>query len=269
MTVKLKPEFDKYKAFIFDLDGVIYTGNTPIDSAIDAIKKLIAAKKKVFFLTNNSSVFIDRSVEKLNSFGIEIGNDFFLNSALATAIYLKSHNYPKEIYLVGEEAFKSILEEHGFEVLNTSEGAKTVVVGINFSFDYDKLKHALFAIANGAEFIASNTDAVMPTESGFLPGGGTMVAAIQAGSAKKPKVIGKPNKSIFKIALDLLKVKNNEVVCVGDRLETDILGGNNSNIDTVLVLTGVTTEQKLKESEIRPKYVLKSIAEMFSANLST
>ena len=108
----------------------------------------------------------------------------FLNSALATAIYLKNHDYPKEVYLVGEDAFKLILEDHGFNVLDSSEGAKTVVVGINFSFDYEKLKHAIIAILNGADFIASNTDALLPTEDGFLPGAGTMVAAIREGSKK-------------------------------------------------------------------------------------
>ncbi len=263
MNVDLKPKFRKYKAFIFDLDGVVYTGDTPIKTAIFGIKKLQDMDKKVFFLTNNSSVFIKKTSDKLNSMGIDIKEKYILNSALATAIYLKKHNYPKEIYLVGEKAFKEILEEHGFKILNSYKGAKIVVVGINFTFDYEKLKQAIFAINNGAKFIASNNDALMPSEEGFIPGAGTMVAAIREGVGIKPKIIGKPNKSIFKISLDILKAKREETIVIGDRLETDILGGINSNIDTLLVLTGVTKKLNIDKSEIKSNFVINNLKELF------
>jgi len=145
--------------------------------------------------------------------------------------------------------------------LSENEPVDFVVVGLDRGFDYQKLLKAQRAILSGAEFLATNPDPTFPTEEGLIPGAGSIVAAVERATGRRPKVIGKPEPFMLELALRLSGARREECVVVGDRLDTDILAGNRAGMITVLVLTGVTTEEEARraEGELRPKFVIPNL----------
>ena len=251
---------NKPAAYILDLDGVVYRGRTVIPGACESIGRLRSSGSRVVFLTNNATRTRESIALRLEDMGIPCNAGDVISSAYATSVYIKEKYGSSTIYPVGEQGLVEELERAGHTI--NEQDADYVVAGLDREFTYEKLTRALDLLMNGARFIATNNDAMLPNEYGFLPGAGSMVAAIQAASGVVPDVVGKPNKPIMDVLLKEYGLKIEECVMVGDRLETDILAGIRAGMRTVLVLTGASGKEDIESSGICPDNVLDSIADL-------
>lgn len=254
-----------FKAFIFDLDGCIYRGNTPIPGAADTIASLRKNGKKILFLTNNATQTPEQYVEKLKGMKIDADVNVILTSAMATAIFLKKKYGKVRVFPVGGQALIQELEKIGHKIVDAHEIKRTefVVACLDLAFTYEKLDLACQAIFSGAKLVATNTDPNVPVEKGFELGAGAIVAAISTATGAKPEVIGKPFEHITKIALDRLGTTPSETVFVGDRLDTDIQAGKEIGGFTILVLSGSTnrdTAEKVTDPNQKPNLILPDIS---------
>jgi 4-nitrophenyl phosphatase len=263
--------------FIFDLDGVLWRGNTAIEGAIAAVKKLREAGKRCLFCTNNSSSTPAHYVDKLNDMGLHVKESDVLTSSWVTAHYLSGHfTGPFLAYVVGEEGIYSSLQKIGARIvpdsdLDSIQSVDCVVVGIDREFNYKKLHHAQRLIQNGALFIATNRDGTYPVEDGVKPGAGSIVAAVEAASGITPVTVGKPRSVMVDLALQKLNLKPDEVAFVGDRLDTDIACARRAGITAICVLTGVTSEEKAvrAKGELRPHYIYATLTDLYKEALTS
>lgn len=255
---------------IFDLDGVIYRGDTPTPYAAEVVAALQASGRQVRFLTNNSSRTRESYCDKLARMGIRVTPNEIMTSAYATALYLLDEGFQGRTALaVSEEGLWKELEQVGIKVERAGETyvggpVDVVAVGIDRSFNYQRLTQAQQALFRGARFIATNTDPTFPTELGDLPGGGSIVAAISTASGQKPFVVGKPNTFSLELILKSCGTDRASALLVGDRLDTDIDVGSRAGMDTVLTLTGVTTrgELELAPPSMQPTVVIENLGEI-------
>ncbi|MCK4652532.1 MAG: HAD-IIA family hydrolase [Methanosarcinales archaeon] len=249
------------KAYILDLDGVIYRGSNPIGGAVDAVNWL-QERTKVLFLTNNSTRSRRVVAARLDAAGIGCKEGDVITAGYAAAVYIRKRYGTGTVYPIGEAGLIEELTAQGHEI---SEDAEFVVVGLDRDLSYEKLRIGHQNITNGARFIATNADPVLPTEDGFVPGAGAIVRALETASGESPLVIGKPNQPIMDIVIDHLGIDASQCTVVGDRLDTDILAGIRCGMRTVLVLTGVETLDSLGRSDIEPNIVIRSIKELLVA----
>ncbi len=253
---------EEISAFIIDMDGVLYRGNTLIPGAVEFISTLEETGRSFLLLTNNSSLTPAQYEAKLARMGIKVQQDKIFTSALATAQYLRSTaKTGAKVFLIGMDGIREALLAEGF-VLANDRNVDFVVVGIDFNLTYEKLKEAALAIRAGATFIGTNPDKTLPMEEGLYPGNGAILAALEASTGVKPVVVGKPSPLIFEIALKRLGSTPEKTAVVGDRLETDILGAQQAGLKSILVLSGVTDDQFLASAELKPDFVFKSVREL-------
>lgn len=246
----------RIKAFVIDLDGVVYRGSELIqgvDRRIAELKK----KGQVIFLTNNSLLTRAGYADKLRGMGVPASEEEVVTSAFAAAQYVKKKYKNARVFPIGEDGLVQELEQQRIEVC--SEYCDAVVVGLDRSFNYEKLAKAMQLIARGAEFIATTTNKTLITESGFIPGTGAIVSAVQAATQKEPIIVGKPSKIMGEVLLKKLHAKAKETLIIGDRLDSDVTFGRTLGMKTALVLTGATKVEDLKKSRIKPDYVLESL----------
>ena len=243
-------------AWVIDMDGVLYRGQTVLPHVQDFLRTLEARRLPYILATNNSMQTQRQYVEKLDRMGIEVSIDRILTSAVATSVWLK-HRYPRgtSAYVIGMPALEEAIHGDGYFARATTD-ARVVVSGLDLTLTYEKLKIADLAIRAGGAYVATNADRTLPTEEGLLPGSGSIVAALVAATDVEPAVVGKPSTGMLEASLDLLGTKPSETAMLGDRLDTDILGGFRTGMPTVLVLTGVQTLDDLKNSEIVPQLVI-------------
>ncbi|OIO20866.1 hypothetical protein AUJ17_05365 [Candidatus Micrarchaeota archaeon CG1_02_47_40] len=252
-----------FSSFIFDLDGVLYLGSTPIRGAAEALCELGRRNCRIFFLTNNATKTRGQYRKKLAAMGIDAKKKHIYTSAYGTAKYLVQEKIRK-VFVVGEAGLKREIRGAGVRIC-TGEEADAVVVGLDRKFDYKKLAHAASAIRNGALFIATNTDATLPLENGFAPGAGAMVEAAATASGKRPEVIiGKPQTFLIEDILDENDFQKREVAFVGDRLDTDMLASNKLGIFSFCVLTGSTDKHSASRARglYKPGKIIKSVEEV-------
>ncbi|MGD8192086.1 TIGR01457 family HAD-type hydrolase [Brevibacillus ginsengisoli] len=243
-----------YRAYLLDLDGTIYHGSKIIPESAQFIRQLREAEIPFLYLTNNSTATPETFAQRLTDMGLPTTKEEVYTSSMATAAYLAEREEPgTPIYVVGESGLEVALKERGFVL--TDDNPKYVVVGLDREFTYDKLAIASRAIRNGAILIATNIDPALPTERGFFPGGGSLVAAVSTASATKAIAIGKPQTIIINYALEQLGKDRDETIIVGDNLHTDIEAGVKSGIDSLLVLTGYSTQEDLAASPFKPTHV--------------
>ncbi len=242
-----------FKAFVVDLDGVIYIGDRLLPGAREKIEKL-RRQGRVIFLTNNSTKSRKAYVDKLLGLGIEVSEYDIFTSGYASALYIKEKLGIARVFVVGEEGLKKELEAMGHEIC--FRDCNVVITGLDRDFNYSKMAMASRFIREGAEFIATSPDATFITERGLMPGGGAIVKAIEVASGRNATVVGKPSKIIGKLIMKELGVKPAEILLIGDRLETDIAFGKAMGMKTALVFTGVTKEEEVKNSKIKPDFVL-------------
>lgn len=245
----LTDRFPRLKGLILDMDGVLWRDNEAIGNLPQIFETIRKLGLSFVLATNNSTKTIESYIEKLNGFGVSLEPWQVLGTAQVTLEYLKQH-YPTEakIYVLGSEEMKALFLTQSFHVIELDQypHADSVVVGLDKTVNYEKLRYASQLIREGARFIATNTDATFPVPGGFIPGAGTIVKAVETASGTMPITIGKPEALIFRQAMQLMGTKPSETMAVGDRLETDIQGAHNAGILNALVLSGVATEEDAK-----------------------
>lgn len=252
---------------IFDMDGVLYRGNEPVEGARELIELLKERNIPFLFLTNNSTKTPEMYREKLLSMDIDVPAERIITSGLATRIYMKKHLKPGKIFVIGGKGLHEEMEELGWGVVGLEgargglwRGARYVVVGLDPALTYEKLKYATLAIKNGATFIGTNPDTTFPGEEGLYPGAGAIIAALKASTDREPLIIGKPNEPIYEVVKEKLNAE--EIWMIGDRLDTDITFAKRFGMKAVMVLTGVNTLGDVEKSEIKPDLVLPSVKEL-------
>jgi phosphoglycolate/pyridoxal phosphate phosphatase family enzyme len=253
---------------VFDLDGVVYLGNTPIPGAIDSLNGLAEAGHALYFLTNNSTARRDDYVARLSGMGFRTDAAHVMTSAYATALHLAAEGAAgKAAFVVGEAGLAAELESVGVRVLGLedAERADYVVAGLDRGLTYAKLLRAHREIVeHGACFVATNRDATYPMETGEIPGGGAIVAPIETSTGVRGITIGKPEPGTWRRILALAGAAPAGAIMVGDRPETDIMGAKAVGLHTALVLTGVTSAAALPglPAPQRPDHVLKDLTEL-------
>jgi NagD protein len=255
------------KNIISDMDGVIYKGKTIIPGAKDFIDRLISTQTKFLFLTNNSEqtpLDLKRKLESMGISGLKEGN--FITSAMATAAFLHTQRPAGTLYVIGGGGLMSELYKAGFSL--SENKPDYVVVGKTATFNFDMLKKAVTFIMNGAKFIGTNPDVIDPSENGFEPACGSLLAAIEIATGKKPYIIGKPNSLMMTIALKQLGVQSFETLMIGDRMDTDIVAGMEAGMKTSLVLSGVTQKDMLDNFPYKPDYIFNNVGEIILENMA-
>lgn len=253
------------KGFIFDLDGTIYLDDHIIDGASEAIKTLKERGDKVVFLTNKSIANRKEYVEKLNGLGIEVDLGEVINSNYITAHYLKTVMKPDDsVYVIGEGPLFEELANENIKLADNPASASHVVLGWDRQFTYEKLNYAFQAWRNGAEIIATNPDRTCPVKDGEIPDCGAMIGALEGATGERVKMItGKPSLLMADYVLkNVLGMEASQCYMVGDRLETDIKMANDAGLYSVLVMSGITNEEMLKNAEHQPEYVLASVKDI-------
>jgi HAD superfamily hydrolase (TIGR01457 family) len=245
------------KAVIFDLDGTLYVGKTPVPGAAERLTELRAKGIRVLFLTNAATRSRANVALKLKNMGFAAEKNEVYCGAFILARYISQNHKGKRVYVVGE---KGIFDEFSEAGIPFGDDASIVAVGLDRDFTYEKLAKAHLHLSRGAVFLASNNDHTYPTETGHLPGAGSIVAAIQFASEKKPYIVGKPNPFVLEIIKKEHRLKNDEIMMVGDRMDTDITFAKNCGIRSSLVLTGTAKKDDIKE--VKPDYVFESVAQL-------
>jgi 4-nitrophenyl phosphatase len=249
------------KAMIVDMDGVLWKDNDPIGDLPLIFERIRARGWRLCLATNNATRTVDEYVEKLKGFGVEVSREQVINSSQAAAHYLKSR-YPEggHVFVVGEQSLVKELSERGFD--NHDQEVLAVVVGLDRGITYDKLRKATLLIRAGVPFIATNPDKTFPSPEGLVPGTGSLLAAIEAASEQSPVITGKPEPEMYVFAMERMGTKPEETLIVGDRLETDIAGGQNLGCPTALVLSGVTTQQEATNFLPAPDWIGKDLKDL-------
>ena len=251
--------------YIFDLDGTIYLGDKLIYGALETYNYLISKRHKVVFVTNKPIASQEDYHQKLTKFGFDVTVNQIINSSYATAIYLTKYAEREDkVYVVGEQPLIDELNQAEIGMTDNPLDANYVVVSWDRQFTYDKLNNMYQAWKNGSKIVATNPDRTCPVDGGEVPDCGSIMAAFTAASGHDiTEIGGKPSRLMADLVLEeVLQMPANECFMIGDRLETDILMGNNALLTTILVLSGVTTEEMEKDSTIKANYTLPSVKEL-------
>lgn len=258
-----KAMIDKIRSktgFICDMDGVIYHGNQILDGVKEFVEWLKDEKKRFVFLTNSSERTIKELREKLMRMGIEVGPDHFYTSALATATFLKSQKPNGSAYIIGEAGLINALYNSGYTSNNIDPDY--VVMGESRSYSYEVIEKAVNLVLKGAKLVGTNPDLTGPTENGIAPATKALISPIELATGKQAYFIGKPNPLMMRIALKRIGVQREETIIIGDRMDTDIVAGIEAEIDTCLVLSGISDQKTIDEYAYRPRFVLNGVNEI-------
>lgn len=260
-----RPDLHDLRGFIFDMDGVIYRGNAVMPGAARFIAALREARIPYLFLTNNSTTPPAAVARRLVGMGIPATADDVLGSAEATAAILATERPGCTVYVVGEEGIREALHQAGLKLTDNYRQAEAVVVGMDRNATYAGLRDAALAIQRGAVFIATNTDRSLPTEEGLIPGAGSLVGMLEIATGAQARAIGKPEPGIFHLALKRLGTPAAYTAVVGDRPETDILGGQRAGLRTIAVLTGVGTAEDFAALQPGPDWIFPDLGALHRA----
>lgn len=249
------------KNFIIDMDGVLVQGNSMIPGADLFIEKLRQQKRKFLVLTNNSEYSPRDLAHRLQAIGMDIKENQIFTSALATASFLHRQRPNGKAFVIGESGLTSAIHDVGYII--TDMQPDYVVLGETSAYDFQMIKKAIRLIHNnGARFIATNPDSSGPSEGGLVPATGAMAALIEEASGIAPFYVGKPNALMMRTALNFLKVHSENTIMIGDRMDTDIVSGVTSGMDTILVLSGVTKKEDIGRYPYLPTHIKESVAEI-------
>ncbi len=249
------------KAHLIDMDGVLVRGTEPIPGAAGFIERLRAAGAPFLVFTNNSRFTPEEHAARLRAAGFAIGAESILTSAQATARFLRQQMPDGIAFVIGETGLIEALRSVGY-ALSDGPAADYVVLGETVSYSFERITAGMRLVAAGARFIATNPDASGPGEGGTVPGTGAVAALIAAATGVRPYFVGKPNPFMMRAALDRLGVHAANAVMIGDRMDTDVVAGTESGLETILVLTGITRREEVARFPYRPGRVLESVAEI-------
>jgi len=261
----IKDRFPRLKGLVLDMDGVLWRDNEAIGNLPQIFETIRKLGLSFVLATNNSTKTVEAYQKKLRNFGVELEPWQILSSAVVCLAYFKE-NFPKhaQVYIIGAPSLVQSFKEEGFKVLDidASKTADAVVVGLDKTVTYDKIRYASQLIRKGATFIATNTDLTFPVPGGLIPGAGTIVKAVEVASGIEPIVVGKPEAFLFEQALKLMGTLPEETLAIGDRLDTDILGAQNAGLLNALVLSGVTSIDEAKQSGLKIDIIAKDLWEV-------
>ncbi len=259
----MKPNLDELRskeAFICDMDGVIYHGDKLIPNVKKFINWLEDNGKKYLFLTNGSGRSPRELAQKLERMGLNVGEEHFYTSALATASFLAGQCPGGSAYVIGEPGLTYALYEAGFSMNDISPDY--VVFGMTKSLNYEQIEKASRLVMNGAKLIGTNSDLTDPSEHGIIPACRALISPIEMATGRRAYFVGKPNPLMMRHALKKLGVHRADSAIIGDRMDTDIIAGIESELDTVLVLSGVSTMESINAFAYRPKYILGDVGDI-------
>jgi 4-nitrophenyl phosphatase len=268
-----RTEFSTLKALILDMDGVLWRGEQPIGDLLAVFSRIASLDLLAALATNNATLSARQYLQKLANFGVHLQPEQIVNSSQAAAHYL-ARRFPHggAVYVVGEAGLVDTLAEQGF-ISQDSDGKPkpagerqilAVVVGLDRSLDYHKLTAAARLVRAGAMFIGTNPDRTYPAPDGLVPGAGAILAAIEAATDVPPVIVGKPSPEMYTVALQRMGVKPGDALVVGDRLETDIVGGQQLGCRTALVLSGVTPVEAAGRWQPAPDWIAPDLTTLLS-----
>ena len=248
------------KGFICDMDGVIYHGNKILDGVAEFVNWMIENDKKFVFLTNSPERTPHELSMKLERMGLSVSPDHFYTSARATAEFLSTQAPGCTAYVIGEAAFAKALYDK--KIYMNDINPDYVVIGETRTYSFEKIEKAIELVNKGAKLIGANPDTVGVTEKGIMPATGSLIAPIEIATGKKAYFVGKPNPLMLRHGLRMLDCHSADIAFIGDRMDTDIIAGIESNVDTILVLSGVTAREDIDLFPYRPKYVLNGVGDI-------
>lgn len=248
MTLHVERPLDQLpEAVLFDLDGTLYRGNEMIAGADRLISSLLAQHIPCWYITNNSTRSAEEVAAHLQAMNIPADADRVLTSAMATADYVK-RIYPEEnIYMIGEQGLHDALQSAGLSLVSGEEPAGVVVQGLDRGLNYDKLSFAVRHLLNGAAFVMTNPDKLLPTAGGFIPGAGSLGALLQAATQITPTIIGKPSTIMMDYAFERTGSSRARTWVIGDNPQTDLAAARDAGCPIVLVLTGLCTSDNWQQ----------------------
>ena len=250
----------KKEGFICDMDGVIYHGNRLLPGVKEFVSWLVENNKHFLFLTNSGQYTPRELQQKLARMGLDIDESHFYTSALATACFLDSQAPGCSAYVVGEHGILNALYDKG--ITYNDVNPDYVVVGESQSYNLDQITRAIRLVNAGAKLIGTNYDLTGPTESGIAPACRALIAPIELATGKNAYFVGKPNPLMMRTGLRLLGVHSENAAMIGDRMDTDIIAGIETGLDTALVLSGVTTRESCKNYPYRPRLILNDVGDI-------
>ena len=253
-------DFNEKQGFICDMDGVIYHGNQVLPGVAEFIAWLYEEKKEFLFLTNNSGYTPRELQQKLARLGLEVSEEHFYTSALATAAFLKEQSPGCSAFVIGEAGLFNALYDAGITMNDINPDY--VVVGEGRSYSLDSLTKATNLVLGGARLIGANSDVSGPIENGIAPACRALVAPIEMATGTQAYFCGKPNPLMMRTGLRMLHCHSADAVMVGDRMDTDVISGLESGMSTVLVLSGVSTMEALRTYAYRPTVVLDGVGDI-------
>ena len=254
-----------YRNLIIDVDGVLRRSQQVLPGATEFLPWIKQRGMNYCIVTNNSMPTLAQYCATFAGMGIITDEQHLISAATGTAWYLKKlAPQGAKVYIVGQEGLRQAVLADGLYTID-EQNAEYVIVAIDRAFTYAKLDRACTLIRNGARFIASNTDATYPMEVGVMPGAGSIVAAVQTCAGVKPVVIGKPERILFDMALDMMKARRDETIVLGDRLDTDIAGGVAAGMASIMVLTGVNTREEAAVSSVKPTFIFDDLPALMKA----
>lgn len=260
------PDLASMQALIIDLDGVLWRGKALLPGVATFFALLRRRQLRFVLATNNATASPASIQQRLEQAGVEIVEDEVMTSAMAAAAYLADNVAAgSPVLVIGEQALRQALASRGFPLATSADGTMAVVVGMDRTLSWPQLAEACLAIRAGAAFIGTNPDVSFPTERGLVPGNGATLAALQAATDIAPAIIGKPEPHLYEQALQQMGVPAEHTLVLGDRLETDILGGQRIGAPTGLLLTGVTDRAQLESSDIQPDFLFADLAAVIDA----
>lgn len=249
------------RSYLIDMDGVLVAGRSALPGARELITRLERERRKYLLLTNNP-IYTPRDLShRLARAGIPIDPEHIFTSAMATARFLASQRGSGgTAFVIGESGLSEALHEAGFVI--TDHEPDYVVLGETHAYNLDLITRAVRLLVAGAKFVATNPDVAGPTEDGIAPANGAMAALMEAASGVKPFFVGKPNPLMMRSALNYLGVHSERTVMIGDNMETDVIGGVQAGLETILVLSGVTRREGLARFSYQPNRVVASLDEI-------
>lgn len=260
MSTTTTLNFNDKKGFICDMDGVIYHGNKILPGVPEFIQWLHDEKKEFLFLTNNSGYTPRELNQKLARMGLDVSEDHFYTSALATAAFLREQAPGCSVFAIGEAGLLNALYDAGITMNDVNPDY--VVVGEGRSYSLDTLTKATNLVMKGAKLIGANSDVSGPIENGIAPACRALIAPIEMATGTQAYFCGKPNPLMMRTGLNLLGCHSGEAVMVGDRMDTDVISGLECGMSTVLVLSGVSTRETLNTYAYRPSIVLNGVGDI-------
>lgn len=251
------------RAMMIDIDGTLLRGNLALPGLVEFFDFLNQHGIQFQVASNNATKTLSAYHQKISAFGAQLSLENVLTCSTVTALYLQEKYPGGKVFMIGQSGLEEALTQAGMQIISGLSGeVDAVVVGGDYSLTYEKLKYASLHIQRGAEFIGTNPDLLYPTDEGLVPECGMTLVALETATQIKPVIMGKPNRFMFDLGMKKMGVQPHETVMLGDRLETDIQGGQIAGMKTILVETGVDNQSSIVNKGIQPDLVVQDLPEL-------